>query len=155
MPSLISCPHCASVLNNDGLIVGDVACPFCGQQFTIPSPPVAFQSQLQPSPAVYIPDKKSAGVAAVLSFFYIGVGQIYNGEIVKGLLLMLVIPSGVAISFLFGSKIAQVTNDPVAFKVIAATAAILFLVLWIWNIFDAYTTAERINHQHRRRYGGA
>jgi len=31
---------------------------------------------------------KNSGVAAVLSFFIYGLGQIYNGQILKGLIMM-------------------------------------------------------------------
>lgn len=34
---------------------------------------------------------RNPGIAAVLSFFWTGVGQIYNGEIVKGIILILVL----------------------------------------------------------------
>ncbi len=34
--------------------------------------------------------KKSAGLAAVLSFFISGLGQIYNGQILKGLIIIVV-----------------------------------------------------------------
>ena len=50
----------------------------------------------------YIPEKKSAGWAAVLSFFYVGLGQIYNGEIFQGLMMMFVPPLGVATWCFFG-----------------------------------------------------
>ena len=33
---------------------------------------------------------KNAGIAAVLSFFISGLGQIYNGQIIKGLFIVLV-----------------------------------------------------------------
>ena len=31
---------------------------------------------------------KNPGVAAVLSFFYCGLGQIYNGQILKGIIML-------------------------------------------------------------------
>jgi len=69
---------------------------------------------------------KSSGLAAVLSFLIIGLGQIYNGEIVKGFLLMVL----ALISIVFWW---------------AGIGFIATLVLWIYSIGDAYKTAERIN----------
>jgi len=69
---------------------------------------------------------KNAGIAAVLSFFWTGVGQIYNGQILKGLILIVV----------------QVIN---AFLMFILIGFITYPIVWIWGIYDAYKTAERIN----------
>ncbi len=49
-----------------------------------------------------LPANKSAGVVAVLSFFCVGLGQIYNGEIFQGLMMMFVLPLGAATRCFFG-----------------------------------------------------
>ena len=41
-------------------------------------------SQPPPPPVFY----KNPGLAAVLSFFYTGLGQIYNGQIAKGIVFI-------------------------------------------------------------------
>lgn len=73
--------------------------------------------------------QKNPGVAAVLSFLISGLGQIYNGQILKGLIII-----GV-----------QVIN-------VLLTAIIIgFLtggIVWIWGIYDAYKTAQRINQNN-------
>ena len=69
---------------------------------------------------------KNPGLAAVLSFFFSGLGQIYNGQILKGLLFMAV----------------QVVNFVLAFVVIGLFTG---FVVWVWAIVDAYTSAELIN----------
>jgi TM2 domain-containing membrane protein YozV len=102
-------------LEIDGSLAGqEVLCPGCRGQFRIlppqplaagPSTALAFSSTAmveanrysgtavnRESHRQYIPDKKSAGAAAVLSFLYTGLGQIYNGQIVKGFMLMLLPP---------------------------------------------------------------
>ena len=69
---------------------------------------------------------KNPGLAAVASFFFAGLGQIYNGEITKGLLLMAIqIVNVVLMIFLIGF--------------------VLYLIVWVYGIWDAYTTAERYN----------
>lgn len=69
---------------------------------------------------------KNPGLAAVLSFFITGLGQIYNGQIGKGIVCALVY-----------------------FACWGLTAIVIgwvfLLPLWIWGIFDAYRTAEGLN----------
>ncbi len=69
---------------------------------------------------------KSSGLAAVLSFFVPGVGQIYNGQILKGLLLF---------------AVATVC----AWLMVLLIGVILYPVVWIFGIYDAYSSAERIS----------
>ena len=76
--------------------------------------------------------KRNPGVAAVLSFFWCGLGQIYNGQILRGILLM----------FLYGLLIA------VALAYSSDFGVVLFVfpfVLWIMGMVDANNTAKRIN----------
>lgn len=73
---------------------------------------------------------KSAGLAAVLSFFVPGLGQIYNGQILKGIVLIIV----------------DAINALLMFVLIGfVTHAITIL----YAIYDAYRTAERINATQR------
>lgn len=70
--------------------------------------------------------EKNSGIAAILSFFVPGLGQIYNGEIGKGLIL---------IASIFISMILM----------IILVGFLMYLVIWVYSIYDAYNTAERIN----------
>jgi len=72
--------------------------------------------------------RKSAELAAVLSFFFPGLGQVYNGEFVKAFLFIL----GVMLS---GSMFGLYLTAP----------------LWIWSVVDAYSSVEEINCLHRLR----
>jgi TM2 domain-containing membrane protein YozV len=69
---------------------------------------------------------KNPGVAAVLSFFYCGLGQIYNGQILKGVLMF----AAYSVSIILMYVLVGFITTP---------------ILWIWGIYDAYKTAERIN----------
>ena len=71
-------------------------------------------------------EMKSSGIAVILSFFIPGLGQIYNGEIGKGVLFII-------IAFI----LALTTAVLIGF--------ILYPIFWIYNMYDAYKTAERIN----------
>jgi len=78
------------------------------------------------APAPQMADQKSPGVAAVLSFVFTGLGQIYNGQIGKGIMFLI-------IGFIC------------ALTLIILIGFILYPVFWIYNIYDAYTTAKNIN----------
>ena len=67
---------------------------------------------------------KSAGLAAVLSAIWPGLGQIYNGEIGKGVATMVI----------------QMINFVLLFVLIGFLTG---FVVWVWAIYDAYTVAER------------
>ncbi|KLU61445.1 hypothetical protein CEB3_c21240 [Peptococcaceae bacterium CEB3] len=70
--------------------------------------------------------RKSPGVAAVLSFLISGLGQIYNGRILRGLIIIGIQFINVLLMFVF---IGYLTG----------------LITWIWAIYDAYKLAEKIN----------
>lgn len=69
---------------------------------------------------------KSPGLAAVLSFFICGLGQIYNGQILKGLIFLV----AYLISWLMMWIMIGFITTP---------------ILWIWGIVDAYSKAQKIN----------
>ena len=88
----------------------------------------AYASPTQQPQVILVKSGKSAGVAAVLSFLWCGLGQIYNGEIGKGLLF--------ATLYFF------------SFVLIFAVIGVLTTpLMWIWGMVDAYRTAESINQK--------
>jgi TM2 domain-containing membrane protein YozV len=70
--------------------------------------------------------QKNEGLAAVMSFFFAGLGQIYNGQIGKGVILIVI----------------QVINFMLMFILIGL---LTYPIVWIYGIWDAYTTAKKIN----------
>jgi TM2 domain-containing membrane protein YozV len=71
--------------------------------------------------------RKDPALAGVLSFLIPGLGQIYNGDIERGVMIIIVqILQGVAGAFIY------------------VTFFTAFIV-WIWNIFDAVNGAKKIN----------
>ncbi len=95
-------------------------CPKCGVRVAPPPPPQA------PQPPQYNSEKKNEGLAAILSFLFIGLGQIYNGQIGKGIVMLVV-------GVVFAMMIIILIGIP------------LYLVLWVYGIYDAYNTAKQIN----------
>ncbi len=69
---------------------------------------------------------KNPGIAAVLCFFYTGLGQIYNGQIAKGV-------------FLFILRIVSDCMIPIGIGLITSP------VLWLFGMWDGYVSAERHN----------
>ncbi|MFD2830622.1 hypothetical protein [Corticicoccus populi] len=80
-----------------------------------------------------MPNEKSSGLAAVLSFFISGLGQIYNGQILKGIIILLI----------------QGINGLLTFILIGY---IFLPIVWLFAIIDAYRSAEKINRRNFRRY---
>lgn len=83
----------------------------------------------QPPPVL-----KNPGIAAVLSFFYMGLGQIYNGQIAKGIAFII----AYSISWLLMIIIIGFITTP---------------IMWIYGMYDAYRSAERINQDIAMRHG--
>ncbi len=75
---------------------------------------------------MYAQPPKNPALAAILSFLIPGLGQIYNGEIGKGLIIIVV----------------QVINFLLATIIIGIFTG---LAVFIWAIYDAYVVAQRLN----------
>lgn len=70
---------------------------------------------------------KSPILAAILSFFIIGLGQVYLGLVKKGIILfVLAIISGVLMLFIIGW--------------------ITWLLVWVYAIYDGYNSAEKMRN---------
>ncbi|MHA1370090.1 MAG: hypothetical protein ACTSWN_14585 [Promethearchaeota archaeon] len=73
--------------------------------------------------APYKPFKeKEPALAAILSVFIPGAGQMYAGKVGKGILILVL--------------------------TIVTSFIIVGFVIWIWNIFDAYSMAKRYNEEY-------
>jgi len=115
------CVNCGSEIDARAEI-----CPNCGVRVAPPPPAMPNQPYgYAPQPNVNI-ERKNEGLAAVLSFLFVGLGQIYNGEIGKG--IMFIIFGAIAI-----------------FTMLFLIGFIIYPVFWIYNIYDAYNTAKGIN----------
>jgi TM2 domain-containing membrane protein YozV len=90
--------------------------------------PTMLATTASPAPPMAVP-VKNPGVAAVLSFFWPGLGQIYNGEIGKGVLFIVV----------------QVIN---AFLIVILVGFVTGFIVWVLGMVDAYQVAERQNAAH-------
>ncbi len=110
-----SCPKCGSALAH----VGVVHPTTIGTQVLSPR-------TLPIQQVVTVVQAKNPGLAAILSFFFVGLGQIYNGQIGKGIVFIICYVISILLMFVV---IGFITTP----------------VLWIAGMIDAYTTADRIN----------
>ena len=69
---------------------------------------------------------KDPAVAAILSFFLMGLGQAYNGEIAKAVVFLILYAISIFLTFYI-----------IGFVTIP--------ILWIWSIVDAYRSSQKIN----------
>lgn len=96
-------------------------------------------------------DTKNPGMAAVLSFIFNGLGQLYNGQILKGLLIiflsslsMLVLIIGsILIGFWLLGKIISI-KVLILGLVLFLVGLIGICVLGIYSIFNAYQVAKKL-----------
>jgi TM2 domain-containing membrane protein YozV len=95
-------------------------------------------------------EKHNPVVAAVLSFIFSGLGQIYNGQIKKGLFVIFLsclsififIIGAILIGlWLFGKMIF--VGQLVCGIAIFAVGLLLICILGIWSIIDAYNVARK------------
>lgn len=99
------CPDCGKELINPEAEI----CPNCGGR--LKKPPV---------------NQKNPIIAVILSFFITGLGQLYNGQLGKGVLYFIIaVICGVLILVVIGY--------------------ILLIIWWIIGMLDAYKTAQLIN----------
>ena len=97
-------------------------CPECGN----PTDNAPSMAGTIPSQA-FVMSEKSPGLAAILSFFIIGLGQIYLGLNKKGIILFLAaIVSGVLMLVLIGF--------------------VLWFIIWVYAIYDAYNSCMKMRN---------
>jgi len=71
---------------------------------------------------------KNPTTATILSFFISGLGQIYNGQIGKGILFIVLYAISIALIFVI---VGFITTP----------------ILWIWGMVDANKSAKKVNEQ--------
>ena len=71
---------------------------------------------------------KNPSIATILSFFFMGLGQLYNGQIGKGVVFNILYGISVALMWVV---IGFVTTP----------------ILWIWGMVDANNSAKKINEK--------
>ena len=120
--ALKECPNCGTELKYGGKF-----CPNCGANLESASLPQTTVENKVTVNQQAVTTKKNPIVAAILSLIFPGIGQLYIGQNNKGgLFLVLAAVSIVLMLLLIGF--------------------ILYVLFWLWAIFDAYTSAEKLNN---------
>jgi TM2 domain-containing membrane protein YozV len=88
----------------------------------------------------------NAGLAAVLSFFWCGLGHIYAGKIGKGLLMMFLYPCFLACGYLFffGGLVAVGNNNLAGafFSLLGLAFLVCALIVWVYGMVNSYNIAK-------------
>ena len=127
------CKNCGSKISPEQDTVNQTKhCSNCGCEMDInmtfcPECGASTNGQLNHNNSqVVINSNKSPALAAILSFLIIGLGQVYLGLTKKGIILfILAIVSGILTAIFIGF--------------------ILWLLVWIYAIYDGYNSANKIN----------
>ena len=89
----------------------------------------------------------NAGLAAVLSFFWCGLGHIYAGKIGKGIMLMLLYPFFLAFGYLLslGGLISVGGGDSAGalFSLIGFVFLICAAIVWVYGMVNSYNLAKQ------------
>ena len=119
------CPDCGEKLSENAKF-----CPNCGFDLNNFSKNVhnknantAYNPQMA---GQNLPARKEPIVSVILSFVFPGLGQFYNGHSTKGIyFIILAVVSIILTMILIG--------------------ALIYLLVWLWSIIDAYNSAEKLN----------
>lgn len=94
--------------------------------------------------------KRDPGLATVLSFIFNGLGQLYNGEILKGLVIIFLSAVSLLIFILGSVLIGFWLSGRVIFDqelllglILFFTGLVFICILGIYSILDAHKTALR------------
>lgn len=112
-PDEVFCRNCGSLISDQAEL-----CPDCGVRQRDP-PKSSLESALDD-----LTDGGNPFVAAALSAVLPGLGQIYNRELTKGLVI-------------FAASIIAV------FSALVLVGFILYPAIWLYAIYDAYKVAEK------------
>jgi len=90
--------------------------------------------------------KRKAWAAAVLGIVMPGLGQVYNGELLKGACIFI---ASVLIAF-FGLQVSIYFADKLILPIIALSL-ILYLAIYILAVIDAFIVSRKRNKQHTKK----
>jgi TM2 domain-containing membrane protein YozV len=110
------CESCGAPLKE-----GDKFCEQCGAGAVAPVAEATSSSEQPAVPVKGSNPEKNPIISLILSFFISGLGQVYNGETLKGVALF------------FGTIIGYMIF------------VIPGVIVWVYGMYDAYTTAKKMN----------
>ena len=119
------CPKCGNPMQ----FQDTDKCPYCGTPFQSQSPPQPQRQEL-----------RNPWLALILSFLVVGWGQWYNGRTWDGIKLL-----GTAIGAYVIMTLAAALGSGILLGLIVLIVICAMTVIWVYGMYNAYKTAERIN----------
>lgn len=120
--ALNKCPNCGTELKYPGKF-----CPNCGASLeSISSVPQTNAETKVTRNQTVATTKKNPLVAAILSFIFPGIGQLYIGQNNKGGYFIVIAAVSIVLMVLF-------------------IGFIFYALFWLWSILDAYSSAQKLN----------
>lgn len=127
------CPNCGAKIDKSAVVEETVNqpvqnqntkfCSNCGSKIDV-------KAEICPNCGVRVAgvsEQKSPFLALILSFLFPGLGQFYNGHSKKGVILII----GAIVSVIL---------------YVILIGLILYLLVWVYGIYDAFKSAEAINN---------
>lgn len=152
----MQCSNCHSEVPTDARF-----CAKCGAQ-TFQQQPQYQQYQQPPSygppqyqPYPYYHKEKEEALALVLSLIIPGVGQIYCGRILRGILILVLFPIAYVLMTLLMYWMVVAGTDTSSdlflnYSIVSIVMILIAVIFWIWQIVDAYRLAKKYNEELRR-----
>ncbi len=88
--------------------------------------------------------KRKPGLSAFLSFLSLGLGQVYNGELIKGISLKFILLVSLGLSVFFSFKSS---NDLFLFLALSC----LFILLKLYSMVQAFIKSRHLGNSYRLR----
>ncbi len=137
-------------------------CQICGQ------PMQSYQGPGYTNPGYYYPpyqgypynyppqfvENKDTMVAILLAFILPGAGHMYAGEMKKGILILaslFILAILSALVWLAAVWSTDASGNPFPSALVFIAAIIIAVVIWLYQIYDAYQAALRFNSAHGQK----
>jgi TM2 domain-containing membrane protein YozV len=150
----MNCPKCGKE-NREGAnfcqACGQPLQPYQGPGYTGPG---YYYPPYQGYPYNYPPQfvaEKDVVVAILLALMLPGAGHMYAGEVKKGILILasfFIIGILAALAWFATYWPPTSSGNPIAGVALIMFAVIISLAIWIYQVYDAYQTAQRYSDSH-------
>jgi TM2 domain-containing membrane protein YozV len=127
---------------------GKVVCKSCAEKMATQGSTASTTSTVAASAAPA--GRKEPILSLILSFFIPGLGQIYNGQLKKGIILVVgyfaLMVAAVIIYFGGSTLLTAITFGAGSISFCCCAPLLLIpLVIWLYGMYDAYKVANQIN----------